>query len=176
MNKALFLDRDGIINIDHGYVYQIKDFEFRADIFALCQRAIQAGYLIIVITNQSGIARGYYSEDDFIQLSRWMVEQFKEQGITITKVYHCPHHIKGTELKYTKLCNCRKPEPGMLLAAANEFNLDLTASVLVGDKISDVEAGLNANVKNNYLLTSHYSENSSILCKRVKTLDEILFL
>ena len=152
-----------------------EDFEFRHDIFDLCQRAMAAGYLIIVITNQSGIARGYYTQEDFIQLTKWMVEQFKERGITITKVYHCPHHIKGTETKFTKQCNCRKPEPGMLLTAANDFNLDLTACLLVGDKISDVEAGLNAGVKNNYLLTSQYPENSSILCKRVKSLHEILF-
>jgi D-glycero-D-manno-heptose 1,7-bisphosphate phosphatase len=146
-NKALFLDRDGTINVEKHYVYKMEDFEFREGIFELVQDFFQRGYLVFVITNQAGIARGFYSELDFHLLNGWMVEQFRLKGIEITKVYYCPHHpdITGD-------CPCRKPHPGMILEAESEFGLDLASSVLIGDKESDVEAGLNAHVGTNYLI------------------------
>ncbi len=146
-NKALFLDRDGTINVEKHYVYRLEDFEFREGIFDLVRDFFQRGYLIIVITNQAGIARGYYSESDFHRLNDWMVEQFRLEGIQVARVYFCPHHPE-----FSGECECRKPGPGMILKAALEFHLDLKASVLIGDKKSDVLAGLNAQVGTNYLI------------------------
>ena len=141
MNKALFIDRDGVINIDKVHVYKVKDFEFTEGIFDLCSRYIESGYLIMVITNQAGIAKGLFSEDDFLMLTQWMKEQFRSRGILISKVFHCPHHPD-----FTGPCECRKPEPGMILQAVNEFNLDISQCVLIGDNKSDLEAGRKAGI------------------------------
>jgi D-glycero-D-manno-heptose 1,7-bisphosphate phosphatase len=139
--KALFLDRDGTINAEKNYVYKIEDFEFRDGIFELTKEYSDRGYYIFVVTNQSGIARGLYSEPDFELLTDWMTGQFEVRGIPITKVYHCPHHPD-----ITGWCACRKPEPGMILTAIREFGLDPEACVLIGDKPWDVNAGLNAGI------------------------------
>ncbi len=147
MNKAVFLDRDGVINIEKNYVYKIEDFEFIDGIFDLCKKYQQEGYLLIVITNQAGIARGYYTEEQFRVLTDWMVKKFEEQGISIAKVYFCPHHPD-----FTGECECRKPNPGMILQAAKEFKLDLSKSILIGDKMSDIEAGERAGVGTNIVI------------------------
>lgn len=136
--KALFLDRDGVINVDKNYVYKAQDFEFCAGIFALCALFLSKGYKIFIITNQSGIARGFYSEKDFENLSEFMCEGFEKRGVHITKIYHCPH-LEG--------CECRKPKPGMILQAQAEFDIDLANSIFIGDNVSDMEAGKNAGVK-----------------------------
>ena len=140
-NKALFLDRDGTINKEKNYVYKIEDFEFIEGIFELVRSYEQRGFLIIVITNQAGIARGFYTEAEYEELTRWMINKFREKGIRITKVYHCPHHPD-----YTGKCSCRKPEPGMILQAIDEFNINPEESVLIGDKKSDILAGINAGI------------------------------
>ena len=140
-NKVLFLDRDGIINEEYNYVYKIKDFHFCDGIFDLCRYYQKNGYLIVVITNQAGIARGYYTENDFNILTEWMIEKFNENSINISKVYFCPHHPE-----FTGNCVCRKPNPGMIVDAQKEFNIDLNKSVLIGDKESDIKAGLNAGI------------------------------
>jgi len=147
MKQALFIDRDGVINIDRGHVFLKEDFEFTEGIFELCRKYIDDGYLIIVITNQAGIAKGYYTEDDFEKLTDWMVEQFSKKGITITKVYHCPHHpdIDGP-------CDCRKPEPGMILQAVKDFDLDIKECILIGDKETDLEAGRRAGIPETNLI------------------------
>jgi D-glycero-D-manno-heptose 1,7-bisphosphate phosphatase len=141
MNKALFIDRDGVINVDRIHVIQKEDFEFIEGIFEFCRKFINAGYLIIVITNQAGIAKGLYSIDDFMELTSWMEDQFLENGIKITKVYFCPHHpdLSG-------YCECRKPAPGMILQAVREYNLDILNCILIGDKESDIQAGRNAGI------------------------------
>ncbi|MEI6049295.1 MAG: HAD family hydrolase [Bacteroidota bacterium] len=141
MNKALFLDRDGVINVDNGHTYQMKDFEFSEGIFDLCRKYSDDGYIILVITNQAGIAKGYYTETDFIKLTDWMTEQFSNNRVIITKVYYCPHHPD-----ITGFCQCRKPNPGMILQATNELNLDISECVLIGDKESDLEAGRRAGI------------------------------
>ncbi|HYQ58839.1 MAG TPA: HAD family hydrolase [Draconibacterium sp.] len=146
-NKALFLDRDGTINIEKNYVYKIEDFEFTPGIFKLVKSYHDEGFLIFVTTNQSGIARKYYTEEDFCRINTWMADKFEEQNIKITKVYHCPHHpdITGD-------CLCRKPNPGMLLQAIHEFNIDPANSVLIGDKKRDILAGQRAGIgKNLYI-------------------------
>ena len=142
MRPALFLDRDGVINVDGGYVGRKEDFEFFPEIFELCRVAKQLGYLLFVVTNQSGIGRGYYTDQDFLALNDWMLGVFKEHGVDIDKVYYCPH-LDSPD---------RKPEPGMILRAAGEFDVDLSRSILVGDKETDVQAGIAAGVGLNLLL------------------------
>ena len=160
MNKALFLDRDGIINIDHGYVHKIKDFDFVDGIFALCRLAAEKGYQIFVITNQAGIARGYYDEATFKALSQWMVSEFAEQGITIAKVYYCPHHPTKGVNDFVMACQCRKPAPGMIMQAQKEFSITLADSVFIGDKVSDMQAAKNAGVECRILVDSRYTNES----------------
>jgi len=147
LKKALFIDRDGTINIEKHYVYRKEDFVFIPGIFDLLKHFTNKGFLIIIITNQSGIDRGFYSEDDYNILNDWMLNEFELKGIKITKVYHCPHHpeITGT-------CNCRKPKPGMILQAIEEFNINPATSVLIGDKKSDILAGENAGIAENYFI------------------------
>lgn len=145
--KALFLDRDGTVNKEKNYVFRINDFEFIPGIMDLIKVFQNKDYLIFIVTNQSGIARGYYSEDDFHKLSNWMQLRLKEQGITITKIYHCPHHPE-----ITGLCECRKPLPGMINQAVREFNIDRVNSILIGDKKRDILAGKKAGIgKNLYI-------------------------
>jgi D-glycero-D-manno-heptose 1,7-bisphosphate phosphatase len=141
MTRALFLDRDGVINVEKDYLFKIEDFEFIDDTIDLCLHYQQLGYLLFVITNQAGIARGYYTVNDFNKLTDWMLNELKQKGVNITKVYFCPHHPQ-----FSGPCDCRKPAPGMLLQAAREFNIDLPNSVLIGDKESDMEAGRKAGI------------------------------
>ncbi|MBP7507274.1 MAG: HAD family hydrolase [Prolixibacteraceae bacterium] len=143
MTPALFLDRDGVINEEINYLYKIEDFVFITEIFNICNFYQQNGYKIIVITNQAGIAREKYTEEDLKILNDWMTCQFYERGIKIDKIYHCPHHPD-----FTGYCECRKPNPGMILRATEELDLDLSRSVLIGDKDSDLEAGINAGIPN----------------------------
>jgi D-glycero-D-manno-heptose 1,7-bisphosphate phosphatase len=142
----LFLDRDGVINVDHAYVCTQDQFEFIEGIFELCRRAKELGYLIFVITNQAGIGRGYYTEQDFLEFTEWMCGIFEARGATIDKVYYCPFHPEYGVGRYKMDSPFRKPGPGMILQAAEEFGVDLKHSVLVGDKESDIGAGLAAGV------------------------------
>ena len=150
--KALFLDRDGVINVDYGYVYKINDFKFYRGIFRLASKAVNKGYKLIVVTNQAGIARGYYTESDFLKLSDWMCNEFQKNGSTISKVYFAPTHPTEGLGKYKAPDYRRKPNPGMILEAACEFKLDLSDSILIGDKQTDIGAGLSAGVGCNILL------------------------
>lgn len=149
LRKALFLDRDGVVNVEKNYLHKIEDFELMEGILDVCRMYQDAGYLIIIVTNQSGISRGYYTEEDFTRLSQWMVEHFNQLGVTITHIYHCPHHesIDG-------VCECRKPEPGMLLLAQKEYDLDMASSVMIGDNERDIEAAQKAGVGMNILLSA----------------------
>jgi len=152
MNKALFLDRDGVVNKEKNYLYKINDFEFIDGVFETCRYFQDKGYLIIIITNQAGIARGKYSEKDFHILNDWMLEEFKKENIIISKVYYCPHHPD-----FTGDCNCRKPNPGMLINAQEDMNIDLEDSIFVGDKNTDIEAGISVNIQNNFLINTGHS-------------------
>lgn len=145
---ALFLDRDGVINKEINYLYKIEDFEFIDGIFDLCRAAVENNFRIIVVTNQSGIARNYYNEADFEKLTKWMMSEFAERGIEISKVYACPHFIDADLEAYRHDCHARKPNPGMLLQAQKDFNLDLSKCIFIGDKESDMEAGLRAGINN----------------------------
>ncbi len=166
-SPALFLDRDGVINVEKNYLHKIEEFEFIEGIFDLCLKYQNLGYKIIVVTNQSGIARGYYSEDDFGLLTRWMIDVFDRENIHITSLYHCPHHpdISGP-------CSCRKPEPGMLLEAAKEHHIDLEHSLLVGDSERDITAAHRAGVKETYLFSPDATESEAT--KIIRSLGELL--
>jgi len=153
MDKALFLDRDGIINKEKNYVYRIEDFEFITGIFDLCLRARELGFRLFVITNQAGIARGYYTTADYEILTAWMLDEFSSHDIHIERVYYCPFHPTAGIGKYKRDSIDRKPNPGMILQAKKAFNLDLTGSVLIGDKDSDIKAGQAGGVGYNVLLT-----------------------
>jgi len=150
--KALFLDRDGVVNEERHYVFRIEDFVFVDGIFDLCRAAIGKGFDIVIVTNQAGIARGYYDEKDFETLTDWMCRRFAENGVVIRKVYYSPFHPTEGKGKYRREAFCRKPNPGMIIAARDEFGFDLSKSVLVGDKTSDIEAGKRAGVGRNLLI------------------------
>lgn len=143
---ALFLDRDGVINVDHGYVCRPEDFEFVDGIFDLVAAARVAGYLVVVVTNQAGIGRGYYTEDDFLRLMAWVKGEFARRGGGIDAVYFCPYHPEHGVGAYRRDSDCRKPAPGMLLRAAADLAIDLPRSIMVGDKRSDAEAAWAAGV------------------------------
>lgn len=168
MQNALFLDRDGVINVEKDYLYKVEDFEFIDGIFSLCRHYISLGYIVVVVTNQSGIARGYYTENDFSVITNWMIEQFAKESIVISKVYHCPHHpiISGE-------CSCRKPNCGMLLQAQKDFDIDLKNSIIIGDKERDIIAGINAGLRESYLFDEHNLTTSSKATKIVTKLDDI---
>jgi D-glycero-D-manno-heptose 1,7-bisphosphate phosphatase len=154
--RALFLDRDGVINVEKNYVHKVEDFHFIEGVFETSKAFQDAGYLIVVITNQSGIGRGYYTETDFHALTDWMKGEFAKHGVTVAAAYFCPHHPEEAQDDYKVICACRKPAPGMILKAAGELGIDLQQSVLVGDKEIDIEAGLKAGVGRNYLVrTGH---------------------
>ena len=140
-SPALFLDRDGVVNVEKHYLFRIEDFQFMDGLFELCRRYRDDGFRLVVITNQSGIARGYYSRQDVEILHAWMLDRFRDEGVPLDGLYLCPHHpaVDGD-------CPCRKPRPGMILQAATELDLDLTNSVLLGDKESDLEAGRRAGI------------------------------
>lgn len=160
MNKAVFLDRDGVINHDHGYVHKPADFDFIDGIFDACRHFQSLGYLLVVVTNQSGIARGMYSEEQFAALTAWMRERFREEGVTIAAVYHCPHHPDlGDDSE--RHCACRKPAPGMLLQACRELDIDPATSLMLGDKKSDMQAAAAAGIGRKILLRSGQAISSS---------------
>lgn len=147
--KALFLDRDGVINKDIGYLHKIEDCEFVEGIFDICKLAVENSYLLIVVTNQSGIARGFYTEDDFLRLMDYIGGEFRRQGCPLTDVFYCPFHPDGNVPWKLKSVD-RKPAPGMLLKAAEKYNLDLEECIMLGDKDSDIEAGRNAGLLFNF--------------------------
>ena len=144
--KALFLDRDGVINVDKGYVHTPAQTEWVDGIFELGQAATALGYVLVVVTNQAGIARGYYSEAEFARYSDWLRAQFAAQGLRIEAIYHCPHHPTAGVGELRRECECRKPKPGMLLQAARDLHLDLSRSALVGDQPWDLQAARDAGV------------------------------
>ena len=150
--KTIFLDRDGVINKDTNYLSKIEEFEFINGIFKTCQYLLSMGYKIIVVTNQSGISRGYYSEKDFQNITKWMLSQFEINGVDILDVFHCPHSPDSN-------CNCRKPMPGMFIKAKNIHNIDFEKSWMIGDSERDISAANLAGIKNTILVNTSNSED-----------------
>ena len=146
-NKAIFFDRDGTLNVDVHYLHEPEKFVWIEGAIDAIRRANEHGYLVIVVTNQSGIARGYYDEAAVHRLHDWMNAELRKHGAHIDAFYYCPHHIEGKLPAYAKSCDCRKPAPGMLLRALREHDVDPAASWVFGDAASDVAAAENAGVK-----------------------------
>ncbi|KFZ36683.1 D,D-heptose 1,7-bisphosphate phosphatase [Shewanella mangrovi] len=152
MKKAVFLDRDGVINVDTGYVHTIDEFEYIEGVFDACRQLKQQGYLLVLVTNQSGIARGYYTEDEFQQLTEWMDWNFADKGVDFDGIYYCPHHPDKGIGEYKQDCDCRKPKPGMLISAQRFLKIDMSQSVLVGDKADDMRAAIAADIPTRLLV------------------------
>ena len=143
--KAIFLDRDGVINHDRGYVNKIEDFRFVESIFETLRNFQEKGFSLFIVTNQSGIGRGYYTKEDFDILTKWMLKELKKEKIHITKVYFCPHSPE-------ERCICRKPNTGMFDKAFKDYKIDKKNSWMIGDKHSDIKAAVNAGINNTILI------------------------
>lgn len=154
MTGGLFLDRDGVVNLDLGYVCHVQEFVLIRGIVKLIRSANELGMPVIIVTNQAGIGRGLYSEDDFSQLNAWMCGHLLLKGARVDAVYFCPFHSEFGVGSYKRVSFLRKPDPGMLLRAAFDLGLDLTKSVLIGDKLTDVRAGIAAGLRRIYLYRS----------------------
>lgn len=151
-SKVAFLDRDGVINIDHAYVHKPEEFEFIDGVLEGCAKLVSEGFKLVIVTNQSGIGRGYYTEEDFQRLTDWMKGVFRDANAPISAVYFCPHHPEKALEAYRCECDCRKPQPGMLLTAQKDLDIDMTQSVMFGDKRGDMQAALAAGVTTRILV------------------------
>ena len=150
-NRALFLDRDGVVNHETGYLYLPADVRWVEGIVPLCLAAQSLGYKLVIVTNQAGIARGFYTQQDFDHLMQFMRAELKREGVTLDAVYHCPYHPEGLG-EYRRDHEDRKPSPGMLLRAARDLSLDLSQSILIGDRCSDIAAATSAHLRQAFLL------------------------
>lgn len=144
---AVFFDRDGVLNIDHGYTYRKEEFQWMPGAIKAIRHFNQKGYYVFVVTNQSGIARGYYTEEDVKTLHSFMNEELAKHSAHIDAFYYCPHHVDGKIEQYKQSCQCRKPLPGMLMQALKEWGIAPSESFLVGDKDSDIQAAEAAGIK-----------------------------
>ena len=149
---AVFFDRDGVLNVDHGYIYRSQEFQWMDGAIKAIKFFNDHNYLVFVITNQSGIARGYYTEEDVQVLHQFMNEELKQHDAHIDAFYYCPHHVDGAVTEYKTSCRCRKPEPGMIEQACKEWKIDGSHSIMIGDKSSDIEAAKAAGIEG-YLFT-----------------------
>jgi D-glycero-D-manno-heptose 1,7-bisphosphate phosphatase len=152
--RGAFIDRDGVLNEDRAYVHRVADYAFIPGSVDALRQLQQAGYLLVLITNQSGIARGLFTEADYHQLESYISEQLAQSGVSLDSVQYCPHLPDAPVAEYRQDCECRKPRPGMILDAAKLLDVDLTHSILVGDRRSDIEAGRAAGVGHCYLVRS----------------------
>ena len=151
---AVFLDRDGVINVDSGYVGDWDSFVFLPGVIEAMRALCDAGYALVIVTNQSGIGRGFYTEEDFQVLTERMCNELSRHGVSIAGVYFCPHLPEAALPQYRKTCDCRKPKPGLIHRALEELDIDLTRSAMVGDKNSDMQAALAAGIPQRYQVVS----------------------
>jgi len=170
--KTIFLDRDGVINKEVNYLHKVDDFEFIGGIFDACLHFQSLSYKIIIITNQSGISRGYYTESDYQKLTQWMLKQFKYKNINILDIIHCPHGPDSN-------CDCRKPEPGMFLKAKAKHNTDMERSWMIGDKERDIIAANSAGIDNTILVRSGHridesNSNAKIISNSIRQAKQII--
>ncbi len=168
------MDRDGVINYNYGYVCDKDNFDFIEGIFELCRSAMSLGYELIIITNQAGIGRGYYTEDIFKQLTKWMCERFENEGVTITDVFFCPYHPDKGVGKYRIDSYDRKPNPGMLLKASEKHHLSLADSIMLGDKQSDIKAARSAGVGVTCLYNVNSQTNSKLADYQINRLVDLI--
>lgn len=170
--KTIFLDRDGVVNIDHDYVHKIDEFEFIDGVIEACKYLQKIGFQFVIITNQSGISRGFYTQKDFDILTNWMIKEFANNDIIISGVYLCPHGPNDN-------CNCRKPKTGMIDQACNDLKIDLSNSWLIGDKGSDIECAINANIPNTIQVKTGHSFDESkskatYVLENLKNINEVI--
>jgi D-glycero-D-manno-heptose 1,7-bisphosphate phosphatase len=170
--KTIFLDRDGVINKEISYLHKINDFEFIDGVFEACSHLKNLNYRIIIITNQSGISRGYYTYDDFKILSNWLISEFKKNNIDILDIFHCPHLPDSN-------CTCRKPKPGMFLEAKNKYNISMDNSWIIGDKEDDILAANSAGISNTILVRSghkidEYKTNAKYILDSIGQIGKII--
>ena len=173
MKRAVFLDRDGTINTEKDYLYRIDDFEFIQGAVEAIRLLNESGYMVIVVTNQSGIARGYYTEEDLSVLHRYIADQLSCAGAHVDDWYFCPHHPTGKGV-YAQQCSCRKPLPGMLHQAALRHGIDLERSFMIGDKSVDVEAAIAAGCKPILVRTGYGATEETKLSGGVEVYDDLL--
>ena len=170
--KTIFLDRDGVVNKEVRYLYKLSDFEFIDGIFDACLYLQKLGYEIVIVTNQSGITRGYYNENDYQKLTEWMLGQFNDNGINILDTFYCPH---GPESP----CECRKPKPGMLIEAKHKYNISMKDSWMIGDSESDIKAANAAGISKTILVRSGHrvdesNSNSKFIIDSIKQSKEVI--
>ena len=165
-HKAIFLDRDGVINKEVNYLHRAEDFTFTHNCISAIRMLREAGYKILVVTNQAGIGRGYYTEADLNILMGWLKSELTKNGADIDDYAFCPHHPTEALGKYKKHCKCRKPEPGMLISLIQKHNIDVINSIMVGDKLSDLEAAQAAGIPKNILVkTGHKFDENDVPCQ-----------
>jgi D-glycero-D-manno-heptose 1,7-bisphosphate phosphatase len=170
---AAFLDRDGVINYDAGYVHDWSAFRFLPGAVDALLELQKLGYLLIVVTNQSGIARGLYSEEAYDELTHQMREALKDQGVSLSAVYYCPHHPNGKTVPFNRDCDCRKPRTGMIEQALRDFDINLQASILVGDKPSDIEAGAAAGIARRFIVRCNGEDELQSSPKAIAGFDDL---
>jgi len=171
--KVIFLDRDGVINHEVGYLHRISDFKFIDEQFSSFSYLKQIGFSFVVVSNQSGIARGFYTEEDYRHLNKWMIGEFKRNNIDILDTFFCPH---GPEDK----CRCRKPNNGMLLDAIEKYSIDLENSWMIGDKESDITAAKNSGIKKTILVRSGHNidektTKANYVINSIKDINKIIY-
>lgn len=165
LKRAVFLDRDGTINVEKNYLYKIEDWEWTPRAIDAIKLINKAGYLAIVVSNQAGVARGYYTENDVEHLHSQVDMMLAEQGAHIDAYYYCPHH---TEMGEIRDCECRKPKSGMLIQAQQEWNIDLENSFMVGDKLIDAEAAIRVGVTPVLVMTGYGKVESQLAFEKIK--------
>jgi len=173
MRPAVFLDRDGTINLEKGYLFRIEDFEFVPGAPEAIRLLNEAGFLVVVVTNQSGVARGYYGEAEVAALHRQIEDRLAGFGARVDAWFYCPHHPAGTG-DYAVSCSCRKPLPGMLLEAASRLDIDLSNSVMIGDKLADLEAAIAAGCRPILVRSGYGAEEEMRLTAGIQVHDDLL--
>jgi len=173
MKRAVFIDRDGTINVEKEYLYLAEDFEFIPGAVEAIRILNEAGFLVVVVTNQSGVARGYYTEEDVHLLHRHIAAQLELSGGRVDAWFYCPHHPSGRG-SYSLPCRCRKPQPGMLLEAARRYDIDLEASYMIGDKLVDAEAGRAAGCRSILVRTGYGAVEATSLPDGVTVVEDLL--
>jgi D-glycero-D-manno-heptose 1,7-bisphosphate phosphatase len=173
MKRAVFLDRDGTINIEKEYLYLAQDFEFIPGAPEAIKLLNHSGTLVVVVTNQSGVARGYYTEDDVMNLHRHIACELERTGAHVDVWLYCPHHPAGRG-SYSLPCICRKPLPGMLLEAAERYDIDLENSTMIGDKMADIEAGVAAGCQTILVRTGYGADEEKYVGPQTIVCDDLL--